>query len=48
MQRGVHPSYSAQSVSVITGADGYRVAFGVAEFDPAFTDRMAILHSAFR
>jgi DMSO/TMAO reductase YedYZ molybdopterin-dependent catalytic subunit len=28
---------------VITGADGYRVAFGVAEFDDAFTDRQAIL-----
>jgi len=28
---------------LVTGADGYRVAFGVAEFDPAFTDRMAIL-----
>jgi hypothetical protein len=28
---------------VVTGADGYRVAFGVAEFDPAFTDRVAIL-----
>ena len=28
---------------VITGADGYRVAFGLAEFDPAFTDRIAIL-----
>jgi hypothetical protein len=28
---------------VVTGADGYRVAFGVAEFDPAFTDRIAIL-----
>src|SRR5262249_12129871 len=32
----------AQAV-VVTGADGYRVAFGVAEFDPAFTDRQAIL-----
>jgi len=27
----------------VTGADGYRVVFGVAEFDPAFTDRVAIL-----
>ena len=32
----------AQAV-VVTGADGYRVVFGVAEFDPAFTDRIAIL-----
>jgi DMSO/TMAO reductase YedYZ molybdopterin-dependent catalytic subunit len=32
----------AKSV-VVTGADGYRVAFGVAEFDPALTDRVAIL-----
>src|SRR5262249_41129471 len=28
---------------LVTGADGYRVAFGVAEFDPAFTDRVSIL-----
>jgi DMSO/TMAO reductase YedYZ molybdopterin-dependent catalytic subunit len=28
---------------VVTGADGYRVAFGVAEFDTGFTDRIAIL-----
>ena len=28
---------------VVTGADGYRAVFGVAEFDPAFTDRVAIL-----
>jgi DMSO/TMAO reductase YedYZ molybdopterin-dependent catalytic subunit len=27
----------------VTGADGYRVVFGIAEFDPAFTDRVAIL-----
>ncbi len=32
----------AQAV-VITGADGYRLAYGVAEFDPAFTDRVAVL-----
>jgi hypothetical protein len=32
----------AQAV-LVTGADGYRVAFGVAEFDPAFSDRVAIL-----
>jgi hypothetical protein len=32
----------AQAV-VVTGADGYKVAFGVAEFDPAFTDRVAVL-----
>jgi hypothetical protein len=31
---------------VVTGADGYRVAFGVAEIDPAFTDRIATI-SAF-
>jgi len=30
-------------VIVVSGADGYRVAFGIAEFDPAFTDRVAIL-----
>ncbi|HMD37498.1 MAG TPA: hypothetical protein VKH42_21130 [Vicinamibacterales bacterium] len=28
---------------IVTGGDGYRAAFGVAEFDPAFTDRVAIL-----
>ena len=28
---------------VVTGADDYRVVFGVAEFDPGFTDRIAIL-----
>jgi DMSO/TMAO reductase YedYZ molybdopterin-dependent catalytic subunit len=28
---------------IVTGADGYRVAFGIAEFDPGFTDRTAIL-----
>ena len=28
---------------VVTGADGYRVAFGIAEFDPVFTDRVSIL-----
>ncbi len=28
---------------VVTGADGYRVVFGIAEFDPAFTDRVEIL-----
>ena len=28
---------------VVTGADGYRVVFGLAEFDPAFTDRVAVL-----
>jgi DMSO/TMAO reductase YedYZ molybdopterin-dependent catalytic subunit len=28
---------------LVTGADGYRVAFGLAEFDPAFTDRTSIL-----
>ena len=27
---------------VVTGADGYRVVFGLAEFDPAFTDRVAV------
>jgi hypothetical protein len=32
----------AQAV-VVTGADGYRVVFGLAEFDPGFTDRTAIL-----
>jgi hypothetical protein len=31
------------NVVVVTGADGYRVAFGVAEFDPGFTDRLSIL-----
>jgi DMSO/TMAO reductase YedYZ molybdopterin-dependent catalytic subunit len=28
---------------IVTGADGYRVAFGLAEFDPGFTDRVSIL-----
>jgi hypothetical protein len=28
---------------VVTGADGYQVAFGLAEFDPDFTDRVSIL-----
>src|SRR5260370_40091936 len=28
---------------IVTGADGYRAAFGVAEFDAAFTDRVSIL-----
>jgi len=32
----------AKSV-LVTGADGYKVAFGIAEFDPAFTDRVSIL-----
>lgn len=32
----------AQAV-LISGADGYQVAFGIAEFDPAFTDRVTIL-----
>jgi len=32
----------AQAV-IVTGADGYRIVFGIAEFDPAFTDRVAIL-----
>jgi hypothetical protein len=27
----------------VTGADGYRVVLGIAELDPAFTDRVAIL-----
>jgi len=31
------------SAVVVTGADGYRAVFGIAEFDPAFTDRVAIL-----
>ena len=31
------------SAVVVTGADGYRVAFGLAEFDPLFTDRIGIL-----
>ena len=31
------------AVVIVTGADGYRVAFNVAEFDPGFTDRIAIL-----
>ncbi len=28
---------------VVTGADGYRAAFGLAEFDAQFTDRVAII-----
>lgn len=28
---------------IVTGADGYRAAFGVDEFDAAFTDRVSIL-----
>jgi hypothetical protein len=28
---------------VVAGVDGYRVAFSLAEFDPAFTDRASIL-----
>ena len=28
---------------IVTGADGYKVAFGIAELDPAFTDRVVIL-----
>jgi DMSO/TMAO reductase YedYZ molybdopterin-dependent catalytic subunit len=28
---------------LVTGADGYRVAFGIAEFDAGFTDRVAIV-----
>src|SRR6266851_853249 len=28
---------------IVTGADSYRAAFGVAEFDAAFTDRLSIL-----
>jgi len=31
------------SAVIVTGADGYRVAFGLAEFDPDFTDRVVIL-----
>lgn len=27
----------------LTGADGYRVSFAIVEFNPAFTDRVAIL-----
>jgi DMSO/TMAO reductase YedYZ molybdopterin-dependent catalytic subunit len=30
-------------VVMLTGADGYRVAFSLAEFDPAFTDRARLL-----
>lgn len=30
-------------VVIVTGADGYQAAFGLAEFDPEFTDREAIL-----
>ena len=33
-------------VVVAIGADGYRAAFSVAEFDPAFTDRMSLLADA--
>ena len=32
---------------IVTGADGYRVAFGLAEFDADFTDRVAILADRF-
>jgi hypothetical protein len=28
---------------LVTGADDYQVVFGIAEFDPGFTDRVAIL-----
>jgi len=28
---------------IVSGADGYRAAFALVEFDPAFTDRVAIL-----
>jgi hypothetical protein len=28
---------------IVAGADGYRVAFGIAEFDPGFSDHLAIL-----
>ena len=31
------------TVVIVTGADGYRAAFGIAEFDPGFTDRVSIL-----
>jgi hypothetical protein len=31
------------SAVVVTGADDYQVVFGIAEFDPGFTDRVAIL-----
>lgn len=31
------------TVIVVAAADGYRVAFSVAEFDPLYTDRQAIL-----
>ena len=31
------------SVVIVSGADGYRVAFALAEFDPSFTDRVALL-----
>ncbi len=31
------------STVVVTGLDGYRAAFGLAEFDPGFTDRISIL-----
>lgn len=32
----------AKSV-IVTGADGYKAAFAIAEFDPAFTDRVIVL-----
>ena len=28
---------------IVTGADGYRAVYGLAEFDPGFTDRVSIL-----
>lgn len=28
---------------IVTGADGHRASSGIAEFDPGFTDRTAIL-----
>jgi len=28
---------------IVTGADGYKVAFAIAEFDPSFTERNCIL-----
>ena len=28
---------------IVTGADGYRVAFAMAELDPGFTERICIL-----
>jgi DMSO/TMAO reductase YedYZ molybdopterin-dependent catalytic subunit len=30
-------------VIIVTGADGYRAAFSIADFDPAFTDRVSLL-----